>query len=313
MRASFVETLFQKATVDPNIVLLTADLGFGLFERFEQSLPAQFINVGIAEQNMMGLAAGMASEGKTVVAYSLGNFPTLRCIEQIRNDVAYHEGDVKIVASGGGFSYGQLGMSHHATEDLSIMRALPNIDVLAPCSAYEAACLTNEMLGNGRPSYLRLDKSCLVEAVMDNAPSIGRIRLIEDFQCKASSHQVLLLGIGGSSVSELSIVSQSLVALGVNHRVASCHTLSPLDVDGLAELASTSTLIVTLEENVLSGGLFGALSEVLVSQVKNTVKTIPFGLADRYTSEVGDQDFLKKVAGIDHVSIFNSIVRELAL
>jgi len=115
------------APSDPDIVLVTADLGFGVFDEFRERFPKQFLNVGVAEQNMSGLAAGLALEGHTVFTYSIGNFPTLRCLEQIRNDICYHSANVKIVCVGGGMSYGAVGMSHHATEDLAILRSLPGM------------------------------------------------------------------------------------------------------------------------------------------------------------------------------------------
>ena len=132
MRDFFIEELTKHATANPNIMLITGDLGFGVFDEFSRDLPAQFINAGVAEQNMTMVAAGMAIEGKKIFTYSIGNFPTLRCLEQIRNDVCYHDLDVCIVSIGGGFSYGQLGMSHHAIEDLSIMRAIPNLRIFVP-------------------------------------------------------------------------------------------------------------------------------------------------------------------------------------
>ena len=122
MRDAFINALTDLAENDKDIVLLTGDLGFGVFEEFEARFPGQYFNVGIAEQNMMGLAAGLSLEGKKVVAYSIGNFASLRCLEQIRNDACYHDASITIVASGGGFSYGSLGMSHHTTEDLAIFR-----------------------------------------------------------------------------------------------------------------------------------------------------------------------------------------------
>ena len=145
MRNAFLNSLICIAEKDKDLILLTGDLGFGLFDDFESRFPGQFFNVGIAEQNMTGIAAGLALEGKKVFTYSLANFPTLRCLEQIRNDVCYHNLNVNIVTSGGGFSYGQLGMSHHATEDISIMRALPNVTVVVPSNAWEASHATKEL------------------------------------------------------------------------------------------------------------------------------------------------------------------------
>jgi transketolase len=138
MRDNFVRQLSDLARTDPRIFLMTADLGFKVLDGFAEEFPNQYLNVGIAEQNMIGLATGMAMQGRTVFCYSIGNFSTLRCLEQIRNDACYHEANVKVVAVGGGFSYGPLGISHHATEDLAIMRALPNMTIAVPGDQWEA-------------------------------------------------------------------------------------------------------------------------------------------------------------------------------
>ena len=135
MRDTFVKTLCSICETNKDIELITGDLGFGVLKPFFEQFPNQFTNAGIAEQNMTSLAAGMALEGKTVFTYSIGNFPTLRCLEQIRNDCAYHNANVKIVCVGGGFVYGSLGMSHHATEDISVMRSIPNMAVFCPGDA----------------------------------------------------------------------------------------------------------------------------------------------------------------------------------
>jgi len=145
MRDTFVRTLIELAKEDKNIELVTGDLGFGVLKPYWEAVPEQFTNAGIAEQNMTTLAAGMALTGKTVFTYSIGNFPTLRCLEQIRNDCAYHNANVKVVCVGGGFVYGSLGMSHHATEDIAILRALPDVVVLAPGDLVEAEEATKAM------------------------------------------------------------------------------------------------------------------------------------------------------------------------
>src|SRR6266403_699088 len=137
MRNAFIAELSELAGADPRILLITGDLGFGVFEDFARRYPRQFLNAGVAEQNMTGVATGLALEGRIVFTYSIANFPTLRCLEQIRNDAAYHDANVKVVAIGGGFSYGALGMSHHATEDISIMRSI-GISVVAPGCDWEA-------------------------------------------------------------------------------------------------------------------------------------------------------------------------------
>ena len=158
MRDSFVRSVLELAKNDKNVELVTGDLGFGVLRPFWETVPDQFLNVGIAEQNMTAMAAGMALEGKTVFTYSIGNFPTLRCLEQIRNDCAGQGADVKIVCVGGGFAYGSLGMSHHATEDLAIMGAIPNVTVFSPADRLETAAAVRAMLETRGTCYLRLGR-----------------------------------------------------------------------------------------------------------------------------------------------------------
>jgi len=146
VRTAFLQTLYELAKADPRIVFVTGDLGFSVVETFQQELPKQFVNAGVAEQNMTSLAAGMALTGKIVFTYSIANFPTLRCLEQVRNDVCYHEANVKIVAVGGGFAYGAMGASHHATEELGVMRMMPGMVVVAPADPVEARAATRAIV-----------------------------------------------------------------------------------------------------------------------------------------------------------------------
>ena len=159
MKDVFVEALLAHAAENPAITLVTGDLGFGPLMQFKERFPERFINAGVAEQNMLGLAVGLALSGKIAVAYSIANFGTLRCLEQIRNDACYHQANVKIVAIGGGFSYGPLGISHHATEDLSILRALPDLTFFSPSDDWEAREITRLALETKGTCYLRIDKS----------------------------------------------------------------------------------------------------------------------------------------------------------
>src|SRR5467141_3686443 len=151
MRSAFMRTLVELAEKDDRINLLVGDLGFGVVEPFAEKFPSRFVNAGVAEQDMTGIAAGLALCGKIVFTYSIGNFSTLRCLEQIRNDVCYHQADVKIIAVGGGFAYGALGMSHHATEDLAIMRALPGMVVVAPGDPFEVEQATRAVVAQSGP------------------------------------------------------------------------------------------------------------------------------------------------------------------
>jgi transketolase len=159
MRTAFIKALTDLAETDNRIWLVTGDLGFSVLEEFASRFPDRYLNVGVAEQNMTGVAAGLAMSGKIVFTYSIANFPTLRCLEQVRNDVCYHNANVKIVAVGGGLAYGAQGYTHHAIEDLAILRALPNIRVIAPGDPAETRAAVMAIVNTPGPCYLRLGKA----------------------------------------------------------------------------------------------------------------------------------------------------------
>src|SRR4029077_18355013 len=154
------------------------DLGFAVLDEYRQRFPRQFINAGVAEQNMTLVATGMAMEAHVVSTYSIGNFTTLRCLEMIRNDAAYHDANVKVVSVGGGFSYGPLGISHHATEDLAIMRALPGVTVVSPTSLWEVAEATKVITRTPGTCFLRLDKDKGPDGPTDEPFELGRPRVL---------------------------------------------------------------------------------------------------------------------------------------
>ena len=179
MRKIFNKELLKIAAERKNIYMVLADIGYGEIEPFANTFPDRFINCGVAEQDMTGVACGVAMEGNTAITYSIANFPTLRCLEQIRNDVCYHDADVKIVIIGGGVAYGELGMSHHSTEDIAIMRALPNMVVLVPSDGVETKAATHAMLDYKGPVYFRCGYK--------NEPDLHDGRDVEDFRIGGSS------------------------------------------------------------------------------------------------------------------------------
>lgn len=293
MRDAFIKALTELAAVDDRIVLVTGDLGFGVLQDFAQRFPDRYINAGVAEQNMTAIASGMALEGYQVYTYSIGNFPTLRCLEQIRNDVCYHDADVKIVSVGGGFSYGQLGMSHFATEDLAIMRALPNMLVVAPSDPWEAAELTRQMSARPGPAYLRLDKS---GANLPEAPvALGAARRIRE------GSDVSLIATGGI-VEEAIAAADLLVAHGVSAAVHAVATVKPLDPALIASAASAPAVVV-IEEHTVVGGLGGAIAEACMSAGSAPRRFLRIGLEDIYPTVVGDQRYLRRTYGMDAQAI----------
>jgi transketolase len=304
MRDAFLKSLTSLAANDKNVVLLTADLGFGLFEEFESRFPGQYFNVGVAEQNMTGLATGLSLEGKRVVTYSIANFPILRCLEQIRNDACYHEANIVIVASGGGFSYGALGMSHHATEDLAILRALPNISVVAPCTAKEAGEATTAMIEFGGVGYLRLDKTAAEDCMIESNFVIGG-----SMRHKEGS-DITLIATGGI-LGDTNIASIELKKLGVDARVVGMHSIKPIDKDEIIDAALNTGGIVTIEEHNMDGGLGSAISEICMDNKVMPKKFLRIGLNNEYSSIVGSQKYLKSRYEIDSKAIIKKVLNLL--
>ena len=253
---------------------------------------------------MTGIAAGMALEGYRVFTYSIANFCTLRCLEQVRNDICYHEAPVTIVSIGGGFGYGSLGMSHHATEDLSIMRALPNLDVLVPGDDYEAKEATKAICENKRPTYLRLERGALNHDSQGILPyEFGKAREL------ASGSDLTILCSGG--VTQVAIEAEKIMSRkGINLRVASLHTLKPIDEEYILDCAKNTGGIVTLEENNLIGGLGSAVCEVLMDSQVHPKTFSRLGLNDVYSSIVGTQEYLREQYNLDSSALVK-VIKEL--
>jgi transketolase len=297
MRNAVVNRLFELARSDARLMLITADLGFGVLTDYAEKYPNQFLNVGVAEQNMTALATGMALEGHVVFTYSIANFPTLRCLEQVRNDVCYHDVPVKIVAIGGGFSYGSLGMSHHATEDLAILRSLPNMVVTAPSDPWQAAHIVDALIEHPGPAYLRVDKSQAGLPVLSREEfEFGRARKI----CEGSD--VTLISTGGILVEAIK-ATQALQEDGITARVLDMHAIKPLDCDAITEAVNETGGLITIEEHNVIGGLGGAIAEYCLEAGLKPGFFQRVGLHDTYSSTVGSQEYLRNVYRMDAQAI----------
>lgn len=301
MRDTFVRTLVELAKEDKNIELITGDLGFGVLKPFWEIVPNQFTNAGIAEQNMTTVAAGMALEGKTVFTYSIGNFPTLRCLEQIRNDCAYHNANVKVVCIGGGFVYGSLGMSHQATEDLAILRALPDVVVMAPADLVEAEECTKALAAYPGTAYLRLGRG-------------GEKRIhdhIENFQIgkaiKVRDGRRIAIFSTGAIFEEVNAAYQVLIGKGYDPAVYTFPTVKPIDQDVIEECAREFEVIVTCEEHNIIGGFGSAVAEIMAEMKEKKAYLLRIGLNDEYSIKVGNQNYLRQQYGMDSKSIVEKI------
>jgi len=292
VRDAFVRTLLRIAQADRRVVLLTGDLGFGVLDEFREQCPDQFYNVGVAEQNLAGVGAGLALTGHIVFTYSIGNFPTLRCLEQVRNDICYHGADVKICAIGGGMAYGALGYTHHAIEDLAITRALPGLTVVAPGDTVEVEKLLPQIVERSGPVYLRLGRAGGKSVHSRDAEIVlGRPIIVR------AGTDVLLLTIGGMLPVAL-CAADELGASELSVQVVSVHTLCPLDAKFVSDLAARFPLVVTCEEHTIHGGLGGAVAEVLMEAGLAPVFR-RFGLSPTFPSGVGSQEYLRGANRLD--------------
>ena len=304
MRDTFVRTLIALAKENPNIELITGDLGFGVLKPFWERLPDQFINAGIAEQNMTSAAAGMALEGKTVFTYSIGNFPTLRCLEQIRNDCAYHGANVKIVCVGGGFVYGSLGMSHHATEDIAVMRALPEVAVLCPGDLVEAEEATKAIAKYPGTCYLRLGRGGekRIHDHIDNF-EIGKAIKIHD-------GEKIAIFSTGAIFEEVADAEAILAEHDIYPAVYTFPTVKPIDRAVIARCAADFDMIVTVEEHNIVGGFGSAVAEVL-AELPERARLLRIGIHDTYSSIVGSQKYLRSQFGLDSVGIATQVLEAI--
>jgi transketolase len=284
--------------------MILADIGYGEIEDFAAAFPDRYFNVGVAEQNMTGVACGVAMEGNIAVTYSIANFPTLRCLEQIRNDVCYHKANVKIVIIGGGLAYGALGVSHHSTEDIAIMRALPDMVVMAPADLAEAEAATHAMIAHDGPVYYRCGykkEPALHEGPIDF--KIGKALTARP------GGDVTLMGTGTITYRALE-AARLLARQGIQARVVSMHTVKPIDREAIIRAAEETRAIVTVEEHNLSGGLGGAVAEVLAEEgIGIAFRRI--ALPDTYVHIVGSHEWLLDHYGFAPESIARTVIQTL--
>lgn len=290
MRDTFVKTLLEEARKNPDIILMTGDLGFGVLDTFQRELPGQFINSGVNEQAMMGMAAGIASTGKRVFVYSIGNFPTLRCLEQIRNDVCLMNNPVVVVSVGAGYAYGSQGYTHHALEDIAVLRALPNMDVIVPADPFETVGITKHLTATKKPSYLRLGKS--------NEPNIHT----PDVKCIPGKVNTLIEGNAGTlifsgSVGTVAIAAHAkLLEDSISVSVASMPFVSQIDLDFLSDAARKGPIVV-IEEHSYRGGVGSSVLEFL-SHNAISARIALVASDQNNLSQIGDQEFLRTQNGI---------------
>lgn len=303
MRKAFIKTLMEIVESNERVYLIVGDLGFGLMEPFIEKYPQRYINAGVAEQNMIGVAAGMALSGKIVFIYSIANFPTLRCLEQIRNDVCYHNVNVNIVMGGGGLAYGALGTTHHATEDIALMRALPNMTVIAPGDPLEAAGATRSCAKWNGPCYMRLGKTT-EPVIHESEPEfiIGKAILTREGQ------DATIISTGCMLLNAVN-AAEKLSEEGISTRVLSMPTVKPLDKEAVINAAEETGLVVTVEEHNIIGGLGSAVAEVLAENPDLRCTFKRMGVNDTYSEKMGNQEYLLKAHSLAVVDIVATVLK----
>ena len=296
MRNNLVEIICQESQKNKDIIFVTADLGFNVLNDLYKKFPDQFINVGIAEQNMTSVAAGLSLEGKKVFTYSIGSFSTLRCLEQIRNDICYHNLDVKIVALAAGFAYGALGMSHHATEDIACMKVLPNMTIFSPCDPIETRAVTRAAIQMKSPCYIRLGRGGEKNIHENNEVELNFV---------VGKAFPLSLGNDGCIFSTGAITSEAQIAVkelrkkGYHLSLYSFPTIKPLDEDLVKQCALIYDFIIVVEEHQINGGFASSIADVLSNIYEKHATLKRIGMKDQYTSLVGDTNYLRQQYKMD--------------
>ena len=302
MRNAFADEITRLGAVDPRVVLLSGDIGNKLFDGFKAHSKERFYNCGVAEANMMGVAAGLALNGLRPVVYTITPFTTTRCLEQIRVDVCYHEAPVIIVGTGAGMSYAELGPTHHSCEDIAILRVLPGMTVLCPCDAVELRLALHAALAHDGPVYMRIGKKG--EPIIHKTEPefrIGQAITVRagDDVCLISTGNIMPVVLAAADLLE---------AQGVSTRVESFTTVKPLHRERLQELFSRYRVVGVVEEHSRLGGLGGSIAEWLVSQADGPGRMISFGTDDVFMHEVGTQDYARQRFGLTAENIARTML-----
>jgi transketolase len=294
MRACFSETLVALASADPSVLLLTGDHGYALFDAFRRACPAQYINAGIAEQNMVGVAAGLARTGFRPFVYGLSAFVPVRVVEQIKIDVAHDNLPVIFIGDGAGFVYSQLGTSHQSTEDIACARAIPNLSVYSPADRFELAVCMRMAYQTKAPIYMRVGKSDRGD-VHIAAPQAKIGQLLE--ARSGRSGDVVFIATGAMVRTAIEIASQSYP----DAAVWSAPYIKPIDHEQVTSICRHSRVVVVLEEHSVFGGLGSVIAEI--ASEYSPVKILRVGVRDRFSHFCGSYEYLLREHGLDRAAI----------
>lgn len=302
MRNDLLALLIKKVAVDKSVVFIVGDLGFGVVESFMRRFPKQFLNAGVAEGNMVGVAAGMALEGFTPVCYTIGTFMSLRPLEQIRDDICVRNLNVKFVGIGAGYGYSIYGPTHHSNDDIAILRALPNMVVLSPADPLELKGAFKAAFSHKGPVYLRLPRRS-VEPIHVRSP---RFELGKSIIVKPGRERFIFAT--GTMVTNALEAAKRLDEQGKPTGVVSFPTIKPIDRTFIAEVGKRAKLIVTLEPHSIIGGLGSAVAEAL-AETGAVARFKRLGYPDQFVHVAGSEQYLEKQCGLDPVSVAAHITK----
>lgn len=305
MRSAFTKKIIELAKKNKDIYLLTADTGFHALDDFKQLFPDRFLNVGISEAAMIGMASGLALSGKTVFTYAIVPFITMRCFEQIRIDLCYQNLPVKLIGVGEGLTYGTAGATHHSIEDIGIMSCLPNMTVICPGDPIEVERATEASLKLKGPCYLRIGKSG--EAKI-HSPSLLNFTIGKGIKLYRGREIAIIAT--GNMLETATVVYRLLKQKGIFSELISMHTVKPIDEKLIADISKKCPVIVSLEEHSVIGGLGSAISN-LITERKLGSRLIKIALPDKYVDIVGEQDDLRHYYGLTATQISRKILRNL--
>ncbi len=304
MRSEIISSIHQFMQQDSSVYFLTGDLGYHVLEDIEKEFPKRFMNIGIAEQNMMGIASGLALSGKKVFVYSIIPFVTMRCFEQIRNDIAYHNLDIAILGVGAGLSYGILSNTHFALEDVAILRVLPNMHIFSPADGLEAKLGMPHLFDIHGPKYVRIGKR--EEPKVYSEPYKFQFGKAHEL---SQGNDIAIFTTGPITYEVLQAL-KLLKQQGISTQCLNIHTIKPLDTTSILQASKNKKLLVTIEEHGKIGGLGSAVAEVVSAQGTNT-PLLRIGVEDKLLDYVGSQHYLRTQLQIDAEGIFTTIQKHI--
>lgn len=298
MRTSFINQLLEEAKKNEKIFLIIGDLGYHVVEPFMEAIPERFLNAGIAEQNMAGVAAGLAMTGYNVYIYSIGNFPTLRCLEQIRNDIAYHHANVKIVSVGAGYAYGSLGATHQPTEEIGALRAIPNMIVATPGDPVEARAIAKFSAEYDGPMYIRLGKAGEKVAHSEESLTVKAGDILPVTLKEGNKKAVLACG------NIMAATKSQIEEQNLPYDLYSVPFVKPISKEQLKAIVERYPEgLVTIEEHQASTGMGSAIVEQVNDMyAKGELSTYPIikriAIPDEFAPVVGTQTYLREYEGL---------------